>query len=164
MRASVVFLLGLVSGLALAGVSPVHSQDHRLPGVNGVNHVGISVEHFDESLAFYTQQMGFPEVFVVRDDKGQPVLGYVQVSRSTFVEVLPANASRRPGLDHVGVQDDDLRSTIASLKARGVTVEDARTGRTRALIANATDPGGVRIELSEYPPESLQRIAIDRWK
>lgn len=161
MRAALVFLVGLMTGLAVAtGLA----QSNRLTGVNGVNHVGISVERFDEALAFYTQKMGFQEAFVVRDDKGQPVLGYVQASRNTFIELLPANATRRPGLDHVGLHVEDIRATIATLKQRGVTVEDARSGRTNALIANATDPGGVRIELSELPPESLQRIAMDRWK
>ena len=161
MRATMMFLMGLMAGLAVAtGLA----QGNRLAGNNGLNHVGISVERFDEAFAFYTQKMGFKEAFIVRDDKGQPVLGYVQVSRDTFVELLPSNANRRPGLDHVGLHVDDIRATIATLKQRGVTVEDARTGRTQSLIANATDPGGVRIELSQLPPESLQRKAMDSWK
>jgi catechol 2,3-dioxygenase-like lactoylglutathione lyase family enzyme len=155
------FSMGLLVGLAVA---TGFAQGNRLSGVNGVNHVGISVERFDEAMAFYTQKMGFSEAFTVRDDKGQPTLAYVQVSRNTFIELLPANANRRPGLDHVGLHVDDIRATIASLKQRGATVEEARVGRTKSLIANATDPGGVRIELSELPPESLQRIAMDRWK
>jgi hypothetical protein len=33
-----------------------------------------------------------------------------------------------------------------------------------ARLANATDFNGVRIELAELTPESLQRKAIDSWK
>jgi catechol 2,3-dioxygenase-like lactoylglutathione lyase family enzyme len=161
MRTALTFFTGLIIGL---GVATGFAQGNRLEGLNGVNHVGISVEHFDEALAFYTQKMGFKEAFIVRDEKGQPVLGYVQVSRDTFVELLPANATRRPGLDHVGLHVNDIRATIATLKQRAVTVEDARVGRTQSLIANVTDPGGVRIELSQLPPESLQRKAMDSWK
>src|SRR5262245_4995613 len=85
MRTTFIFVTGLLVGCALAtGVA----QGNRLSGLNGVNHVGISVERFDEALAFYKEKMGFPEAFVVRDDKGQPVLAYVQVSRNTFVELL----------------------------------------------------------------------------
>jgi catechol 2,3-dioxygenase-like lactoylglutathione lyase family enzyme len=161
MRTAFVFVMGLLVGVCVA---TGFAQGSRLPGVNGVNHVGISVEHFDEAMAFYTQKMGFSEAFTVRDDRGQPALAYVQVSRDTFIELLPADANRRPGLDHVGLHVEDIRATIASLKQRGVKVEDARTGRTKSVIANAIDPGGVRIELSELGPESLQRIAMNRWK
>ena len=160
MRTTMAVLIGVLAGAVVTTVA----QSNRLAGLNGVNHVGISVENFDEALAFYTQKMGFQEAFVVRDDKGQPFLAYVQVSRNTFIELLPANSTRRPGLDHVGLHVDDIRSTIATLKQRGVTVEDARTGRTKSIIANATDPGGVHIELSELGPESLQRKAMDAWK
>ena len=160
MRTAIALLVGMLAGAAATTIA----QGNRLSGVNGVNHVGISVEHFDEALAFYTQKMGFQEAFVVRDDKGQPFLAYVQVSRNTFIELLPANATRRPGLDHVGLHVDDIRATIATLKQRGVTVEDARTGRTKSVIANATDPDGVHIELSELGPESLQRKSMDAWK
>jgi catechol 2,3-dioxygenase-like lactoylglutathione lyase family enzyme len=153
--------IGMLGGAAATGTL---AQGNRLPGVNAVNHVGISVEHFDQALAFYTQKMGFPEAFVVRDERGQPVLAYVQVSRTTFIELLPATTSRRPGLDHLGLHVDDIRATIAALKERGVTVEDARIGRTKAVIANALDPDGVHLELSELPPDSLQAKAIERWK
>jgi len=161
MRTSAVFVLGLLVG---SMVAPGLAQGTRLAGVDGVNHVGIAVERFDEALRFYTQKMGFQEAFTVRDEKGQPVLAYVQVSRNTFVELLPASATRRPGLDHLGIQVDDIRRTLGDLKQRGVTVEEPRSGRTKALIANATDPGGVRIELSELGPESLTRQAIDAWR
>ena len=161
MRISVVFLTGLLVGSA---VGAGFAQGGKLPGVHGVNHVGISVERFDEALAFYTQKMGFREAFTVRDDNGQPVLAYVQVSRDTFVELLPANANRRPGLDHVGLHVENIAATVAALKERAVKVEEPRTGRTKSIIANATDPGGVRIELSELGPESLQRRAMEGWR
>ena len=129
-----------------------------------MNHVGISVERFDEALAFYKEKMGFPEAFVVRDDKGQPVLAYVQVSRNTFVELLPANANRRPGLDHVGLHVDDIRSTIATLKQRGVTVEDPRAGRTKSVISERHRFRGRANSALRLGPESLQRKAMDAWK
>jgi hypothetical protein len=33
-----------------------------------------------------------------------------------------------------------------------------------AILANVTDPNGLRIELSELGPNSLQRKAMDSWK
>jgi len=161
MKTSVGFVIGLLFGLGIAASA---AQNNSLGGVNNMNHVGISVERFDEALAFYTQKMGFREAFTVRDDKGQPTLSYVQVSRDTFVELQPANANRPPGLTHFGLHVQDLKSTVATLKQRGVTVEDPRAGREDSMVANATGPGGMRIEIFQFGPESLQGRAISTWK
>jgi catechol 2,3-dioxygenase-like lactoylglutathione lyase family enzyme len=161
MRTSVVFLVGLLLGSAIA---PGFAQGDRLAGTNYVNHVGISVENFDEAFAFYTQKLGFREAFTVRDEKGQPTLAYVQASRNTFVELQPANATRPAGLSHFGLHVEDLRAVVATLKQRGVTVEEPRAGRQDSSVANATGPGGIRIELFQFGPASLQQKAIDSWK
>jgi lactoylglutathione lyase len=162
MRTSIVFVLGLLLGSAM---STTLAQGNRLAGMDGVNHVGIYVENVDEAKAFYTQKMGFREAFTVRDDKGQPTLTYVQASPNTFIELQPSGAGRPVGISHVGLQVQDIRATIATLKQRGVTVEEQpRVSSTQSLIANVTGPGAVRIELSELRPESLQRKAIDSWK
>jgi len=161
MRVSIGFVVGVLFGLGIAAAT---AQNNRLGGVNNMNHVGISVERFDEALAFYTQKMGFREAFTVRDDKGQPTLSYVQVSRDTFVELQPANANRPPGLSHFGLHVQDLKATVATLKQRGVTVEEPRAGREDSMVANATGPGGIRIELFQFGPESPQGRAISSWK
>jgi catechol 2,3-dioxygenase-like lactoylglutathione lyase family enzyme len=160
MRTAVVF----VTGLLLGSVVSTLAQGNRLSGMNGVNHVGIYVSNFDESVAFYTQKMGFREAFTVRDDKGQPMLAYMQASRNTFVELQPANANRTPGISHFGLHVDDIKGTIAALRQRGVTVDDARASSAKSLIANVTAPDGVRIELSELGPESLATKATESWK
>ena len=160
MRVSIGFLVGVLFGLGIAAAA----AQNRLSGVNNMNHVGISVERFDEALAFYTEKMGFREAFTVRDDKGQPTLSYVQVSRDTFVELQPANANRPPGLTHFGLHVQDLRATAAALKQRGVTIEEPRVTRDDSIVANATGPGGIRIEIFQFGPESLQGKAISSWK
>jgi catechol 2,3-dioxygenase-like lactoylglutathione lyase family enzyme len=165
MRTTIVFLIGLLAGLLLATTVPTsQAQGTRLAGMDGVNHVGIYVDNFDEAMAFYTQKMGFHEAFTVRDDKGQPTLAYIQVSPNTFIELQPSGANRPVGISHVGLQVEDIHATIASLKQRGVMVEDPRVSSTKSLIANISAPNGVRIELSELTPESLQRKAINTWK
>jgi catechol 2,3-dioxygenase-like lactoylglutathione lyase family enzyme len=161
MRASIGFVIGVLFGL---GVASAVAQNNRLDGVNNMNHVGIAVERFDEALAFYTQKMGFREAFTIRDEKGQPTLSYVQVSRDTFVELQPANANRPPGLTHFGLHVQDLAATAATLKQRGVTIEEPRAGRPDSMVANATGPGGIRIEIFQFGPESLQGKAINSWK
>jgi len=161
MRTSVVFVMGILLGSALA---PVIAQSQRLAGENYVNHVAIAVENFDDAFAFYTQKMGFRDAFTVKGADGKPVLAYVQVSRNTFVELQQANANRRPGLNHFGLHVENLKATVDTLKARGVTVEEPRVRPDDSSVANATDPNGIRIEMFEFGPGSPQGKAIASWK
>jgi catechol 2,3-dioxygenase-like lactoylglutathione lyase family enzyme len=161
MRASILFLTGLLLGVAITAGS---AQQEKLPAIVGVNHIAMSVENFDEAFAFYTQKMGFHEVLTLRDDKGQPTLAFVQASRNTFLELAPSNANRPPGLTHFGLQVEDMNATIAALKRRGVTVGDPRTVGKQWVVANATGPSGVRIELTELGPDSPLTQATADWK
>jgi catechol 2,3-dioxygenase-like lactoylglutathione lyase family enzyme len=160
-RTAIVFVAGLFVGTAVA---PSLAQQDKIAGLKGLNHVAITVEHFDETMAFVTQKLGFKEAFTARNDRGEPILAYVHVSRDTFVELLPANARSRPGLNHFGMEVEDIKASVASLRQRGLTVEDPRVGGSKSLVAFMTDPIGVRFELTELVPTSLTRQAIDRWK
>ena len=119
MRTAIVFIMGLAVGTAM---SPLLAQGDRLAGVNNMNHVAIAYENFDEAFEFYTKKMGFKEGFTVRNAQGQPTLSYIQASRDTFIEIQPANANRRPGLNHYGLHVADLKAYVAALKQRGVTL------------------------------------------
>jgi catechol 2,3-dioxygenase-like lactoylglutathione lyase family enzyme len=165
MRTAVVFALGLLIGSVISmTVSTTLAQERRLAGMDGLNHVGLYVQNLDEAKAFFTQKMGFPEAFTVRDNKGAVLLTYVQISANTFIELQPAGPGHPPGISHLGLQIENMKNTVATLKQRGVTVAEPRTGSTKTIITDVTGPEGVRIELSEIPPESLQRKSIDSWK
>ena len=161
MRTSVVFLIGLLSGTAL---TTVLAQGDKPNGVNYVNHVAIAVDNFDEAFTFYTQKMGFKEAFTIKDAAGKPTLAYVQASRNTFVELQQANATRKAGLNHYGLHAENLKATVATLKQHGVTVDDVRVRPDDSSVANATDPGGIRIEMFEFGPGSPQGKAVAAWK
>jgi catechol 2,3-dioxygenase-like lactoylglutathione lyase family enzyme len=161
MHTPAIFLTGLlVGGAAMA----VGAQSSRITGNNGVNHVGIVVDNMDEAIATYGKTFGFGEAAVLRDDKGQTTLAFIQVSRNTFIELSPASATRRAGLDHFGLQVDDATVATAELKERGVKIEEPRAGRTVSFITSTTDPVGVRMELSELRADSMLGKAIAGWK
>ena len=161
MRTSVVFFTGLLLGSAIAtGLA----QGNRLAGENYVNHVGMAVDNFDEAFTFYTQKMGFKEAFTVKDAAGKPTLAYVQANKNTFVELQQANANRKAGLNHFGLHVQNLKAVVAALKERGVMVDDIRVRPDDSSVANATDPGGIRIEMFEFGPGSPQGKAIADWK
>ena len=161
MHTLTVFVTGLLVGAAAMAVG---AQANRIEGNMGINHVGITVERMDEAIASYSRMFGFGEAAVVRDDKGQPTLAFIQVSRNTFIELAPASATNRPGLSHFGLQVSDAKAASAGLKQRGVNIEDPRVGRTVSLITSTTDPYGVRMELSELGSESMLGKAIAGWK
>lgn len=156
-----VFVAGLLVGAAAMAVG---AQANRIEGNMGVNHVGITVENMADAIATYNKMFGFSEAAVIRDDKGQPTLAFIQVSRNTFIELAPASATNRPGLSHFGLQVSDIKAATAGQQQRGVKIDAPRVGRTVSMITSTTDPYGVRMELSELGPESMLGKAIASWK
>ena len=161
MRTFTGFMAGLLVGAAAMAVG---AQSNRIESNMGVNHVGITVERMDEAIASYNKMFGFSEAAVIRDDKGQPTLAFIQVSRNTFIELAPASATNRPGLSHFGLQVSDIKAATTGLQQRGVKIDAPRVGRTVSMITSTTDPYGVRMELSELGPESMLGKAIAGWK
>jgi catechol 2,3-dioxygenase-like lactoylglutathione lyase family enzyme len=144
-------------------MQPGLAQQNKNPGLR-LNHVGIYTRDFDESMRFYTQTMGFREAFTIKDKDGKPTLAYLQLNQDTFLELAPATADRPVGLSHIGFWPEDLNAAVAALRQRGVKVDDPRTGSTKTSITNVVDPNGIRLELLDFLPGSLPRIAIDSWK
>jgi len=155
------FAAGIGVGVFL--MQPGHAQTNQGSGLR-LNHVGIYVKDFDESMRFYTQTMGFHEAFTIKDPNGKPVLAYLQITRDTFLELAPSTAERPVGLSHIGMWPEDMSATVAILRERGVKVADPRTGSTKTSITNVTDPNGVRLELVDFLAGSLPRKAMDDWK
>ena len=155
-----VFAMGLTVGLFLnqPGAAQQKSSGLRL------NHVGIYAKDFDESMRFYTQTMGFREAFTVRNPEGKPTLAYLHITRDTFLELAPATAERPAGLSHIGIWPEDLNSSLATLRQRGVKVDDPRTGANKTAITNVTDPNGVRLEFLDFLEGSAPKQAMDSWK
>jgi catechol 2,3-dioxygenase-like lactoylglutathione lyase family enzyme len=155
------FAAGMASGVFL--MQPSAAQQNRNTGLR-LNHVGIYVKDYDASMRFYTQTMGLREAFTIKDANGKPTLTYLQITRDTFLELAPATGDRVVGLSHIGIWPEDLTRTVATLRQRGLKVDDPKTGSTKTSIANAIDPNGVRLELLDFLPDSLPRQAMDSWK
>jgi catechol 2,3-dioxygenase-like lactoylglutathione lyase family enzyme len=129
-----------------------------------MNHVGISVSNIDQAVTYYEQEMGYREAFRVNDQRGQPRLVYMQISKNTFLELNPVAAERPAGFTHYGLQVENAAQAVARFRRNGVTVSDTNTSDTKAILANITDPYMGRIELTELTPESLHFKAIQNWK
>ena len=159
-RGAALFVAGTLLGIFI--MTPAASPQKKMAGLT-LNHFGIYVKDMDESVKFYTEKMGFREAFRFKDGAGNPIV-YLQIDRNTFLEMTPADKDHAPGFSHAGILSTDLEGTVSALKNKGQKVEDVHLGGTKALISNTLDPNGVRLELLSYPPESLQRKAMDGWK
>jgi catechol 2,3-dioxygenase-like lactoylglutathione lyase family enzyme len=163
MRAVVLFVLGILVGVIGTRPALVQGEPVQVDSIEGLNHVGMTVEDLDAAVRFYTETMGFRDAFSVRDDDGNTLFTYMQVNRDTFLELFPATAGRPPGFTHIAFNVDDLETTVNRLRQAEVEVDDPFIGRTNAFLTNAVGPEGVRIELLELSPGSAQREAVESW-
>jgi catechol 2,3-dioxygenase-like lactoylglutathione lyase family enzyme len=159
MRNVALLLVGILVGWA---IPVVVAQAGREP--LALNHVAISVPDLDEGIKFYTKALGLKEAFTLRGSGGRS-LSYLQISRDTFIELQQATPDRPPGFIHIGLEVGDLRAAVAQFRQGGLNVENpAESERTKALISQASGPNGVKFELLEFGPDSLQRKVMNAWK
>lgn len=160
MRSAMLVALGICVGALLTQAGTAQDSAPR-----GLNHVGIAVKNVDEAVAFYKKTLGFRDAYSLKRPDGSPLLTYLQISRDTFLEVLPATADQPAGsITHFAVEFGDLRSAIARLRQNGVTAADPGLTPGKALFTRMRDLDGASIEVMEFGPESMQRKAMEAWK
>lgn len=164
MRGLLLFAAGLMTGLAVQVTMAQSANTNANGGVVMMNHVAVNVPNIPEAITYYTEKMGYRQAFRVDDEKGQPRIVYMHISRNTFLELNQAGAQRPVGVNHYGLHVENVAEAVARFRARGVTVSNANVSDTRAILANITDPYMGRIELAELTPESLHAAAIESWK
>ena len=158
MRGLLIFVLGVLAGQLIE----TNTGRSNGSGVVMLNHVGIAVDDMEDSVAFYTETMGFERTFGLENAEGQMTLVQLQVSDDTFLELNPANEYLPAGISHVGIHVEDIEFVKATYEARGARSTETRTSGSRAFFSYILDPQGVPIELSEYPPDSAQGRVLAR--
>jgi methylmalonyl-CoA/ethylmalonyl-CoA epimerase len=140
-----------------------------LPGLLGLDHVGIAVPDLDQAISFYRDQLGMQVTH--REDNLDQQVAEVMLTTSpigpasnqlqllmplTESSVLNRFLMRRgSGLHHVAYAVSDVRSASTILRHCGVRVlYDAPRVGTRGSQINFVHPkdtGGVLLELVEHP-------------
>jgi catechol 2,3-dioxygenase-like lactoylglutathione lyase family enzyme len=162
MRGLMLFAAGLFTGLAVHVAIAQNAGTGT--GVVMMNHVAVNVPNMEEAVTYYTQKMGYREAFRLNDEKGQPRIIYLHISRNTFLELNQAGPQRPVGVNHYGLQVENIAAAVARFKENGVAVGNTNVSDTKAVLANITDPYMGRIELAELTPESLHQKAIQSFK
>jgi len=118
-------------------------------------HVCIHTRNLDETSRFYFEGLGLERGYEFIKD-GELFGYYVNVGGNTFIEVFKGEPAGEGTLSHFALQVDDIDQIIARLRTHGYEASDKLLGNDHAWQSWTTDPSGVRIELHEYTPKSLQ--------
>lgn len=131
----------------------------RLGGAT-IAHIGIAVNGLAESVSFYRDVLGMPEV-PLADSDGARIVGLA--AGEPLVELLEAEspdspigrfvAKRGPGIHHVCFAIDDLDGALTRCRALGIRLidEQPRAGADGKRIAflHPSSTSGVLVELTE---------------
>ena len=147
-----------------AGAAPCSpsKKSPKSPGlVSRISHLGIAVKSLAEGSAFW-DLLGLHEEH--REEvSSQKVLTSFRPVGESFLELLESTSpdgpiakaieKRGPGIHHLCLEVDDVRATLAKLKAAGVRLvnEEPFVGAHDCLVAfvHPASTGGILVELSE---------------
>jgi methylmalonyl-CoA/ethylmalonyl-CoA epimerase len=139
-----------------------------LPGLLGLDHVGIAVADLEAAVTFYREVLGLKvvhrennldqqvaEVMLTGSEIGSITTQLQLVTPLADDSVLHRFLVRRGGgLHHVAYAVSDVRSASSTLRSRGVRVlyDSPRAGTRGSQInfVHPRDAGGVLLELVEH--------------
>ncbi len=123
----------------------------------GMNHIHIKAEDPRSTAQWYVDKFGASVAgeaemggsVTVRTDLGGVRLNITQAS----AESLPAGSSDpHMGLEHFGIETDDIDAAMAELEGKGVTVLEAIRPLPNGMrIAFVEAPDNVRVEIMQLP-------------
>lgn len=142
-------------------------------GITGMDHVEVWAKDLGESLAFYTDVLGFRHLRTTAarrpdgavHEQACVTLGGMMVE---LIAAPPERASEEVDVGRMGVKAfaltvEDMESTAASLREQGVAfVQEPKQGSSfSGWRAEILDPNGIGIELREWIGDSIRN---DAWQ
>jgi len=129
-----------------------------------LDHVAVLVPDLDQALAFWQDQLGLSLDHVETVSSMAVKIAFLPLGESEIELVQPTTedsglakylAKRGPGLHHICIETDDIKSKLAKLEEKGVRLIDEEPilmddGRQLAFI-HPKSTGGVLVELYELP-------------
>lgn len=134
-------------------------------------HVCIHTNDLDAMLGFYTEGLGLPVQFRLRNDAGETVGVYLGCGQTTFLELFDQErvlamfggdkvdlAATPTRLQHFCFEVTGLEAMKARLDTSGIPYLDTGMGLDNARQLWVGDPDGNAVELMEYTAASLQLV------
>ena len=125
-----------------------------------IDHIGIATRGIQDAAKFYRDVLGL-EVAETEEVPEQKVRAAMLPIGESRIELLEATSEdspisrflekRGPGIHHIAVRVDDIRATLANLRAKGARLidEEPRQGAGGCLVAfvHPSSTCGVLLEL-----------------
>jgi methylmalonyl-CoA epimerase len=141
--------------------------------ITDVHHVGIAVRDMTAALRFYSEALGLPVIKQGEVPTRRAQVAMLAVGDSYLELVQPTTADspfaehvsqHGEGLHHVALRTDDVDALVASLKGKGVPLQDTEprqgfTGRLSFLAPEAMD--GALLEIDQPSPEFVGGDSVD---
>jgi catechol 2,3-dioxygenase-like lactoylglutathione lyase family enzyme len=136
--------------------SVVCGQQVARPRITGVAHIGLYSQDIEKSRAFYSDFLGFQEVFPMKNADGGLLLTFFKINDRQYVEMFPERKAATDRLAHIAIETEDAAGLLKYLASRGVkTPAQLSKGRTGNTSFNVTDPDGHTVEFVQYEPDGL---------
>lgn len=146
--------------------------------ITNVSLVSVWVKDLDESLAFYTDVLGFDAaddvmlgedfrwVTVAHPSQPELQLHLTTPSKPLSDDLIAAmqRAQLEGGMPGVGLQVDDCRATVEDLRSKGVEFLQEPLDRPYGVEAVMRDNSGnwmVLVEPREFTPEDFEGVTFD---
>jgi lactoylglutathione lyase len=113
-----------------------------------IKYTTMIVKDMDESIKFYREVMGF-EIDSQYDLGPAGAITLLKGEGETMIEVIE-NPRDEPGLFSIGMDVEDLDTTLKEIKSKGAKVTMEPTPITVGVLAFIEDPNGVRIALIQH--------------
>ena len=125
-----------------------------------IDHVEIVTDKPDETIAFYTDVLGFrvkAQDRIARPDGSALNLAYLDLGGTTVelmtwegVPVAPEPEKEHLGYRMIALEVDDMQKTADYLKGKGIDIVWGPMVRDTYARAEICDPNGYRIELRQW--------------
>jgi len=133
-----------------------------MPKIKRIDHIAIVVEDIDQALAFWRDALGLELAHVEDVAEQKSIVAFLPTAGSEVELVKPTTddsgvarylQKRGPGMHHICFEVEDIESSLAELKAKGVRLinEVPMTGSGGKKIAfiHPESTNGVLVELYE---------------
>lgn len=108
----------------------------------------IIVKDMNDSIKFYTEVMGL-EIDSRYNPQPGIVITLLRGKGDAMIELIK-NTRDNPGLYSVGMEVEDLNTTLKELKSKNANITMGPVPITDGLLAFLEDPNGVRIALVQH--------------
>ncbi|KAF5079949.1 VOC family protein [Methanobacterium aggregans] len=113
-----------------------------------IKYTTLIVDDMDESVKFYTEVMGF-EIDSQYNLGPAGTITLLKGDGDAMIELIK-NPLDETGLFSVGMDVEDINTTVKELKSKGAKITMEPTPITVGTLAFLEDPNGIRIALIQH--------------